>query len=71
MHSGLSGKDARYILTTLMPNVKLETLIEACPTLSVEFDSPEYEDSVHPWLTQAHKQAHIAEVYDSSLHPSP
>ena len=64
MHSGLSGKDARYILTTLMPNVKLETLIEACPTLSVEFDSPEYDDDIHPWLTQAHKQAHIAEVSD-------
>ena len=62
MHSGLSGKDSRYILTTLMPNVKLDTLIEACPTLSVEFDSPEDEDSVHPWLTHAHKQAHIAEV---------
>ena len=37
-------------------------MIEACPTLSIEYDGPEYDDNVHPWLTHAHKQAHIAEV---------
>lgn len=66
MHGSFSGKDLRYILTTLMPYIKADILIEACPTLSEDNDGPqdgEVElERKYLWLSRTHKEDHIKEL---------
>ena len=66
-HGALSGKDIRYILTTLMPSIKIETLIEECPSLSPDLDGPRAGktelEKKYPWLSTQHKFTHLKELY--------
>lgn len=68
MHSAMSGRDVRYILTTLMPNISIDKLIEACETLSFDNDGPlEHEtrlEKKYPWLDKRYKEEHIREMAD-------
>lgn len=65
MHGSLSGKDIRYVLTTLMPHITSESLIKDCPSLSEDNDMLEDEiipEKKYPWLSKAHKDTHIQEM---------
>ncbi|CAK6958177.1 protein NYNRIN-like [Scomber scombrus] len=66
MHSSLSGKDVRYILTTLMPNVTVDTLMKECYTLDFDNDGPiEGEiqlENKYPWLKRKHREDHLIEL---------
>ncbi|CAJ1081171.1 Hypothetical predicted protein [Xyrichtys novacula] len=66
MHTSLSGRDVRYILATLMPHIKIDTLIAECDTLRHRYDRPvEGEETIegkYPWLSRDRKTEHIAEL---------
>ena len=66
LHSSLSGKDVRYILATLIPQIKIDTLIEECNTLSYDNDGPiegEYTlENRYPWMDRKYKEKHIQQL---------
>lgn len=67
MHRSLSGKDVRYVLTTLMPHIKTEPLMEECDSLNYNNGGPVEGliiERKYPWLDRNHKDMHLQQLAD-------